>query len=400
MQVSSVYSAGDNHHRSEVSITKIAFFCDFFSSLGGTENYNLLLIKELIRRGIEVRVYIGERPRRTDWLDRLSKLQVQVKMPGIYHEDLSRRDIEQQFIDEIADEIAAWHPDVIHTHPFKKMAICWLSNSHTDSSIPIVATEWTVPTRNAAHWFEPDTADYINDVSAYIATCKAAAHGIREYHGYKGPIFNIPHLLAHPANPLALPTRSKNGSFSVGCVARLSVEKGVTFLIGAWRQVLIARPTAKLHLYGHGSDEASLRELCDCLGVGHSVLFEGTFAPGDISVIAAKHDFFVQPSLFESIPTSTIELMACGRAVIATRVGGLPELVVDHKTGLLVDVASTDQLSSAILELGDDHKILEKLSENAYEIIAHRYKIQRTVDEILSVYRSVVVSRSSSQKNV
>lgn len=383
-----------------IVISKVALFCDFFSSLGGTENYNMLLAEELVKRGIEVRVYIGEKPRRSDWIDRLTKIGVEPRTPHIYHTDLSQRDIEKKFIDEIADEIALWSPDVIHAHPFKKMAICWLNNPRTDHAIPIVATEWTVPTNNAMYWFEPDTTEHINSVSAYIATCQAAAHGIRDYHKYRGPVFTVPHLLAHPASRVDLPIHPAGDvSFSVGCVARFSVEKGVMFLLGAWQKVHACRPTARLHLYGHGDDERWLRELCICLGIQESVRFEGTFAPGTIATIASRHDFFIQPSLFESIPTSAIELMACGRTIIATRVGGLPELI-DHDAGLMVDPASTDQLSTAILSLGNDPGRVRRLSENAYRVITQRYDTQKSIDNILCVYRSVISRCLSSNETV
>lgn len=379
-------------------LTKVAFFCDFYSSLGGTESYNTVLIKELVNAGIEVRVYIGEKPRRSHWINELAKLGVPFKQPLTFHDDLSRREIEKEFIDSVVDEINLWKPDIIHTHPFKKMAITWLKTERANTSIPIVATEWTVPCKEASHWFEADTAEHINKTAAFIATCVTSRKGIRLHHKYNGPIRVIPHLLSTKPSKMKLPPTSNTESFSVGCIARLSTEKGIAYLLGAWRKVAAKKPLATLHIYGHGDDENTLKELTRCLGVEDSVFFEGTFSPGEVVSIAKKHDFFIQPSLFESIPTSIIELMLSGRTLIATRVGGIPELITNGRTGLLVDPGSTDQIARAIVRLADDRDLLEQLSNAAYKFSKDTYTTKENFKSILRLYQDVMHDNNSNDK--
>lgn len=373
-------------------VRRVAFLCDFFSSLGGTENYNLTLIKSLVALNIKVRVYIAEKPERADWIDVLDSLGVPVKISS-KHRDVENDDlVEPEFVDKVTGDIRSWRPNLIYTHPFKKMAIAWLEHPDCDTSIPIVATEWTVPSPIASHWFDSNTKKHANSVKAYIATCEAAASGIRNYHSYKGKIFTIPHILSTSPEFLSLPQYSTDRKISVGCIARLSPEKGVAFLIGAWYRVKQSGVNIKLHIYGHGYEENILKELTKCLGVDDLIVFEGTFPPGQVKKIAKKHDFFIQPSLFESIPTSSIELMGCGRTLIATNAGGLPELIRDNLNGIMVDIGSTDQIADAVIGLATDRRRLQKLSVAAHRTVSRKYRQSEVILKILEAYNFAITS--------
>lgn len=365
-------------------VSKVVLLCDFFSTLGGTENYNAALARGLRDSGVEVRIYVGEKPPRKTWKTQLMAEGFFFKEPAIYHEDLSSNDIEKDFIDEIAQEINEWHPDVIHVHPFRKMAIQWLENGKTDKSIPLIATEWTVPNENASHWFEPNAQKYINKVHTFIATCEAIKLGLREYNKYEGPIVSIPHIIKEvPKQQLA---HTNETHFSVGCISRFSPEKGLVFLIGAWKSVIEEFPNATLHLYGHGPEESELKALRDALGLSTSIFFEGTFNPGEVYNIAARHSVFVQPSLFESIPTSIIELMLAGRVVVASDVGGVSELVHHKVNGIVTKPGSTDEIAHGITTLLDSKELVGAYSAKAYDDAQAHYNYENTLTAILALY--------------
>lgn len=369
-------------------VKRVLLLCDFFSSLGGTERYNAMLAQGLQENDVDVRVYIGEKTRLHHWTQLLKDKGIYYKEPLVYHEDLNSDDIERQFIQANVAEINEWRPDVIHTHPFKKMAISWIANPLSDKTIPIVATEWTVPSIQSAHWFDPKTKDYIQKVSTYIATCKAIESGLRDYHDYAGNIAHIPHLVQRP-NPTHthLP---KSDIFSVGCVSRLSVEKGLDFLIGAWRKIHALYPNATLHIYGHGTEKEHLNTLKNSLGLDGSVILEGIFDPHvGIDLVAKKHQIFVQPSLFESIPNSIIELMLRGRTIIATDVGGVRELVTE-KTGILIEPGSTDEISDALIALFKSTRKTAQLGKAAAEFSADLYDNERNMAKIVSLYDSII----------
>lgn len=373
------------------SVKKVVLLCDFFSSYGGTENYNASLARGLKDRGIEVRIYVGEKAKLDTWREKLVGEGFFFKEPSDFHEDLTSHQIEKEFVTSIVPEINAWKPDVIHAHPFRKMAIQWLKNDAADHTIPVVVTEWTVPGINASHWFEDNTKKYVNRVDAYIATCTAITKGVREYHGYIGTIASIPHVLnITPEKRLPHTTESLN---SVGCISRLSTEKGLMFLIGAWKRVTEHLPHHTLHIYGHGPDLAPLTLLRDCLGLQQNIIFEGTFEPGKAKEIAARHSVFAQPSLFESIPTSIIELMLYGRVVVASDVGGIPEIVKDQHNGAVVAAGSTDELAKSLVEILSSPARIETYSRAAYKDVGSTYNYEDTITKIIQLYESVAKNR-------
>ncbi|MCU1679832.1 MAG: putative glycosyltransferase [Amycolatopsis sp.] len=372
-------------------IKRVVFFCDFFNNVGGVECHNASLLRGLRERGIEVLVYIGEKPRLEYWNNVLDELGVEHYEPETYHADLRDDVIETGFIAEHAERINQWSPDVIYAHPFKKLAIAWLKNPNADSSIPIVANEYTTPGEHTAHWFSADTSRYIGRASSIIVNCQVVEDGVRAHHGYGGTIHHIPHLL--PPAPAEASFSQQQSHLSAGCISRLSPEKGIDFLIGGWKQVHSRFPAATLHIYGHGDALEHLRSLRDSLGLSEVIFFEGVFAPhGGIDQVAARHDIFVQPSIFEGLPTSVVELMMRGQAVIGTNVGGIPE-ILNNSNGRLIEPASTSALADSIIELFGAPDRVAALGRAARRDVRAQHGYEEVLSRIVAVLDE---ARSSS----
>ncbi len=145
------------------------------------------------------------------------------------------------------------------------------------------------------------------------------------------------HQLGLPEGPVVL---------SVG---QLEAIKGHRWLLDAWSAVHASCPEATLLLLGDGSLRQKLVARARRNGLGDSVRFLGFRAPAAPYLLAC--DFLVQPSLSEGMPNAVLEAMVAGRAVVGTATGGLPELVVDQETGLLVPPRDSAALSQAILWL-------------------------------------------------
>ena len=136
-------------------------------------------------------------------------------------------------------------------------------------------------------------------------------------------------------------------------VARLSPEKDVATLLRAAARVVQQRPTFRLRIAGDGPCLPMLRELTDQLQLAGHVDFLGDVR--DVAGLLATAKLFVLPSLTEGISLTLLEAMSCGLPVVATRVGGNPEVVVDGQTGLLVPPGDPPALAAAILQLlGDE----------------------------------------------
>ncbi len=374
----------------ENRIRRVAIFADFFNSLGGTEYYNALLAENLSARGIDIRVFSGEKPELTYWNEVLRKSGIEIVSPNELYQHKALRDIERHFVTEISSNFDAWQPDVIHSHPAGKLLLSWFElNQH--SHVPVIATEWTTPAVFTSHWFLPEIKKFQDNIKAYIAPCEAVHDGIINYHTYSGPVHIIPHLIKVPPFLAEGVPQTQDENFSVGCISRFAVEKGIDFLMGAWAKVVKAVPGATLHLYGHGPDEHRLQEMSQCLGIKESVHFEGVFQPiTGIDAIAHRHSIFVQPSLFESIPTSVIELIGRRRAIVASNVGGLPELIGgDAPCGLLVEPGNTEALGDALIYLLRDKDLVKTFQASAQHKFSTAYNIEKVTDQILNVYRSV-----------
>ncbi|WP_343826981.1 glycosyltransferase family 4 protein [Clostridium subterminale] len=370
---------------------RVAIFCDFFNSLGGTEYYNFMLAQSIKKSGIDVKVFIGERPKLHYWLDLLEDNKIDYYHPEDFHSDLEDKTIEIQFIKEVKEIIKEWRPDIIHAHPAGKMIVSWFeAASDLEKEVPVIATEWTTPSKNTAHWYPKELKSHINKLNCIIATCNKSKEGIIDFFKYTGNVRVIPHLIK---SPLRINSNNTNSNrFSVGCISRLSPEKGLDFLLGSWKKICADFPTATLHIYGHGNDENHLENLIKALGIEKSVFLEGVFEPIEgINQIAGKHDIFVQPSLFESIPTSIIELIARKKVIVATNVGGISELINSkYESGILINSASTDEIYEAISRLFLSPDYLKKISENAEGIFKERYSLEKNISEILNVYKEVM----------
>ncbi len=363
---------------------RILFLLDFFSSLGGVEFYNYLLIKEFAEKNIDLKIYIGERPKYNYWIDLLSNLNnIECYYPEVFHDELQSRIIEKKFLRKFTKDINNWKPDYIYVHPAGKLLITYFEEN-PKSEVPIISTEYTTPCKEASTWFCSELSQYINRIEIIVATCESVAYGLRNFHKFTNKIEVIPHLI-----PVTTGWTGDEGDInSIGCICRLSPEKGVDFLLGAWRSVNKLFPETSLHIYGHGKDEEHLKELTSSLGISGSVFFEGTYLPiSGIDEVASRHRIFVQPSLFESIPTSILELIARKRAIIATAVGGIPEIISnEEQTGSLVEPASTDEISKAILFLLNNNKYISLFSNNGYEKFKIIYDFKKNVAKMMSLF--------------
>ncbi|WP_437278635.1 glycosyltransferase [Sorangium sp. So ce375] len=134
--------------------------------------------------------------------------------------------------------------------------------------------------------------------------------------------------------------------YHVGCVARLSPEKDHATLLDAFARLCAVRPDARLTLIGDGSERPALEAQAARLGLGGAVVFAGT--RGDVAELLPAFDVFALASLTEGISLTLIEAAAAGLPIVATRVGGNPEIVLEGETGLLVPPGAPETLAAAL----------------------------------------------------
>lgn len=135
-------------------------------------------------------------------------------------------------------------------------------------------------------------------------------------------------------------------------VAMLTELKGIVHLLRAVPELLSARPTLRLDIVGDGPDRAGLERLAEELGIASAVTFHGQLERERVAERMRAADLFVLPSLWENLPCVIIEALASGLPVVATRVGGVPELVT-AETGLLAEPGNSRSLGAALQQALD-----------------------------------------------
>ena len=175
---------------------------------------------------------------------------------------------------------------------------------------------------------------------------------------------------------------------AVVTVASLTPKKGQAHLLHAVPLLRARGVDCAIVLAGDGPERARLEALAASLDVADRVLFLGV--QPHVADILALGDVFVLPSLVEGLPLAMLEAMAAGKAVVATAVGGVPDVIVDGVNGRLVEPRSAPAIADAVQALTADAALRERLGSNARATVAERFTERRHLDALAALYRRLV----------
>ena len=177
----------------------------------------------------------------------------------------------------------------------------------------------------------------------------------------------------------------------VGAVAVLRNKKGLRFLLEAAPSVLARFPRTVFLIVGTGPQEENLRNAIVSMGLSGSVRMLGHRE--DVPNVLLSLDLFVLPTVQEALGTAFLEAMATGRAVVGCRVGGVPEVVEEGKTGLLVPPEDPAALAEAILTLLADGELRARMGAAGRQSVMARYSVEEMCRRMWEVYRSLLSER-------
>lgn len=194
--------------------------------------------------------------------------------------------------------------------------------------------------------------------------------------------------IAHIANGIDLdtfhPPSAQPPLRRLVTVARLRPEKGHDTLIDAAASITRAFPDMTLSIVGDGPLRDDLVRRVAARGLGERVRFAGH--TDDVAGTLREHDVFVLASRSEAFPNSVIEAMATGMPVVATEVGGIPELVEHGRNGLLVPADRPDELAQAVIDLLRRPSFARALGRKARVDVLTRYSFDRMVSQFETLY--------------
>jgi glycosyltransferase involved in cell wall biosynthesis len=172
-------------------------------------------------------------------------------------------------------------------------------------------------------------------------------------------------------------------TFTVGTISELHKVKGLDILLEAWSKFR-KNHSAKLVIMNDGAERENLQNMANKLGISDSVIFKG-FVDNARSFLS-NFDIFCMPSRSEGLPYAILEAGFAGLPVIATPVGGIPEIIETGTNGVLVPVEDKNVLFSTLVLLSENAELRKRLGTNLKASIQEKFSFQRMVEETSSLY--------------
>ena len=176
-------------------------------------------------------------------------------------------------------------------------------------------------------------------------------------------------------------------------LGRIHKIKGIDFLIRAYAHLVNEKKCKNVVLVIAGPDDGYLKEaqeLTNRLGISKYVLFTGPLYGRDELEAYVDSEFYVLPSRYETFPITVLEAYVCGKPVIASNEGGLRDLVINGKTGLLIDVGNVDQLAKAILSLINNEVKVKEMGSMGRQLVKSNFSIEKVVGKLEKIYEEIV----------
>ncbi len=214
--------------------------------------------------------------------------------------------------------------------------------------------------------------------SAYLRDQMIAA-------GYPADQIQTLYLCAAPVSNIVAPPHEGTPRFVF--LGRFAPQKGLTWLLKAFAQVSVP---AHLDIAGDGNDAARVRSLIDTLGLSDRVTLHGWLDSEAVDQLIQASRALIFPSVWhEPAGVVAYEAMMNARAVIASRVGGISEGVIDETSGLLVEPNDTAGLAAQIERLAIDWALADRLGKAGHQIAVQSFETDRQVDRVMKIYEQV-----------
>lgn len=277
--------------------------------------------------------------------------------------------------------------DIVHCHTSRAQALSlWVGRVEP-------SVKWIVTRRMdyavKRDWYHRHL--YNQRVDGVVAISQKIADLLAEA-GVKREKIRVIHSGVDPAPfQKAKVAESKSALPVVGTVAVLEERKGHRFLLEA--AALLKQQGYRLtYLFaGEGSQKALLKKTVLRLGLQEEVVFLGFVS--DIPSFLSKVGIFVLPSLYEGLGVSVLEAMAAGKPVVATGVGGLPEVVEERVTGLLVPPGDSRALARAISRLISEKGLMEEMGDKGWKRIQRHFTMEQMAEKNEDYYYELLQSR-------
>jgi len=287
--------------------------------------------------------------------------------------------------------------DVLHTHGYKADIYGGLAAWGRRLGLVATCHNWPHPSRSMRAYAALDRL-VLRTFDRVVVVSDAVGAILRHSGMSEGKLRTIANGVEVERFQGAQPSlKSSSSTFSVvGFVGRLVPGKGADVLLRAAPRVLSRYPNSRFMLVGDGPARQELESLASQLGVTDRVLFAGVRE--DMPQVYGSFDLLVLPSLCEAMPMCVLEAMAAGKPVIATRVGAVPKLIEDDKTGMLIEPGDVAGLSAAILKLLEAPERAQRLGKNGQARATEQFSADAMAREYAHLYAEVTKNGDGRKK--
>ena len=310
-------------------------------------------------------------------------------------------------IARVAELIRATRPHILHTHTAKAGAIGRLAALSAGGARPPVVVH-TFHGHVLKGYFGPARTAFFRQIERALARTTDALVAVSPEVRDELVAFGVAPRQKFTVVRLGVPLGERLGvetsdtdyrrlygigsnAFVVGWVGRMTAVKDTGTMLEIVRALRDLGVDAVLCMVGDGPDRERLEELAHELGIARSCFFVG-YQP-DVAGYYALFDAFLLPSVNEGTPVSAIEALGAGTPVVATRVGGVPDVVRDGLDGYLVAAGDVEGAAAKLALLARDAGLRRTLGEAGRSRMAQRYSVERLVDDVDRLYRSLLEAR-------
>jgi len=381
------HEAGLDHLQKVISATnpRCIAICTVGELFGGVERHVLGIMSGLVAKSVSALLVLFHN----------GELAAQARGQGIEPVVLSNRNRSLLATSRQLAQILNQHEvRIVHAHGYKAMVFC--SVARLWHRFAVVKTEHGLPEpmaggpirtlRNRLYYFSDSAATRIARTTICYVTEDLRKYYRLAHSGLRAMV--IPNGVANMnRDQFPCPPEMREDWFSLLVVGRLDIVKGHHLAIEAIAAESVPHDI-HLHIVGVGPRETELRALAKASGVTDRVHFLGFRR--NIYDYIAHCNLLLMPSLHEGLPYTLLEAMALGIPIVASRVGGLAEVIQDESTGLLVPPQDSAALTRAILRIYEDPALRSRLGEQARLLQQTRYSLQAMTERYLAIYRELV----------
>jgi glycosyltransferase involved in cell wall biosynthesis len=373
-------------------------------NMGGPTLNVSYLTKGLDERGYDTTLVAGRLARGEDSMAfAAEELGIDVVQLLALHRELSPF-YDAVSVRRLVEEIRRVRPHIVHTHTAKAGAVGRMAALMAGDAKPPVVVH-TFHGHVLRGYFDPVRTEFFRETERFLArhSTRLIAVGPEVQDelvqlGVAPPEkFTVIRLGIDLESRVASPEAGKSlrrrfgipdSRFVVGWIGRMTGIKRVPDVLATFARLVELGVDAQLVLVGDGPERDALEQRSHELGIQRRTLFAGY--QRDISRYYDLFDALLLPSANEGTPVVAIESLGAGIPVVATRVGGVPDVVRDGVDGFLTDVGDIGALATRLAELAGDPALRSRMGDAGREHVIPRYRVSRLVDDVDALYRELL----------